>query len=131
MNSVIDEKDISTVLEEPRLVLLSDSKKKTKEPSSKTFVGSVVSMIGDKLVMKSKAGTDYTHTLATDAKVKDGKEHAHSVTSDTKVTCDGKVCKTSDLKAGMKIRVTTKKTDAGAAIGIEAIDKDSGFAQRS
>ncbi|TXT22132.1 MAG: hypothetical protein FD138_3709 [Planctomycetota bacterium] len=31
----------------------------------------------------------------------------------------------------MKIRVTTKKTDEGVAIGIEAIDKDGEFAQRS
>lgn len=84
------------------------------ETFANTHDGKVVSITSSKLMMSDK----------------DGKEHSHSVTTDTKVTCDGKVCKTSDLKAGMKIRVTTKKTDAGAAIGIEAIDKDSGFAQR-
>ena len=111
--AVIEEKDISTVLEEPRLILLSDSKKKTKEPSSKTFEGSVVSMTGDKLVMKSKAGTVYSHTLATDAKL----------------TCDGKDCQPADLKAGRKIRVTTKKDDRNVVIGIEALNKKAEFAQ--
>ena len=61
----------------------------------------------------------------------DDKEHSHSISAGTKLTCDGKVCKTSDLKAGMKIRVTTKKTDAGVAIGIEALDKHGEFTQRS
>jgi hypothetical protein len=39
------------------------------------------------------------------------------------VTLDGKASEAEDLKAGMKIRVTTKKTDEGVVIGIEAIDK--------
>lgn len=78
-----------------------------------THDGKVVSITSTKLMMTNKG---------------DGKEHSHSVSGNTKVTCDGKVCKTSDLKAGMKIRVTTKKTDEGVAIGIEAIDKNSGFA---
>lgn len=56
-----------------------------------------------------------------------GKEHSHSLTSDTKITCDGKVCKAADLKAGLKIRVTTKKSDEAAATCIEAIDKNGDF----
>jgi hypothetical protein len=32
-----------------------------------------------------------------------------------------------DLKAGMKIRVTTKSSDAGVAIHVEAIDKNAEF----
>jgi hypothetical protein len=58
----------------------------------------------------------------------DGKEHSHTVSAQTKITCDGKVCKASDLKSKMKIRVTTKKTDEGAATVIEAIDKNTDFA---
>ena len=111
MKTVLEEEDISTVLEEPRLTINSASKK--TESSSKTFEGSVVSMTGDKLVMKSKAGTAYSHTLATDAKL----------------TCDGEACKAADLKAGRKIRVTTKKDDRNVAIGIEALNKNAEFTQ--
>ena len=77
-----------------------------------THDGTVVSSSSSKLVMKNS----------------DGKEHSHTVSSDTKVTCDGKVCKASELKAGTKIRVTTKTTDEGAATCIEAIDKNGDFA---
>jgi len=55
-------------------------------------------------------------------------EHTHSITADTKITCDGKDCKASDLKANEKIRVTTKKTNKGVATEIEAIDKNGDFA---
>ena len=111
MNIVIEEKDISTVIEVPRLFLKDTSTK--KESSSKTFDGSVVRMTGDKLVMKSKAGTEYSHTLAVDAKL----------------TCDGKDCQAAELKAGRKIRVTTKKDDRNMATGIEALNKNAEFAQ--
>ncbi len=113
MNTVIEEKDISTVVEEPRLSPKSTSTK--KESLSKTFDGSVVSMTGGKLVMRSKAGTEYSHTLATDAKL----------------TCDGKDCKAVDLKSGRKIRVTTQKDDRNVVIGIEALNKNAEFTQCS
>lgn len=58
---------------------------------------------------------------------KDGKEHSHTLATDAKVTCDGKPCKMGDLKAGMKIRVTTSQTDKNSAINIEALDKDAEF----
>ena len=85
------------------------------ETFANTHDGKLVSITSSKLVMTSK----------------DGKEHSHSVSTDTKVSCDGKDCKASDLKAGMKIRVTTKKSDEGVAIEIEAIDKHGEFAQRN
>ena len=44
------------------------------------------------------------------------------------MTCDGIACKASDLKSGMKIRVTTKKEDQDVATSIEAIDKHTLFA---
>jgi hypothetical protein len=79
-----------------------------KEPSSSTFEGKVISMTGNKLVMRNKEGTAYSHTLAKDAKL----------------TCAGKPCKTDDLKAGTAIRVTTKKDDRTVATGIECLTKD-------
>lgn len=85
------------------------------ETFANTHDGKVVSITSSKLMMTNK----------------DGQEHSHTVSTDTKVTLDGKVCKSSDLKAGMKIRVTTKKNNEGVAVGIEAIDKDGEFAQRS
>lgn len=60
----------------------------------------------------------------------DGKEQTHTITDNTTVTCDGKNCKVSDLKAGTKIRITTKKSDEKAVTCIEAIVKDSDFAQQ-
>jgi hypothetical protein len=84
--------------------------------SHKTFAhtndGTVVSITSSKLVMMND----------------DGKESSRTVSKDTTITCDGKVCKASDLKSKMKIRVTTKKTDEGAATVIEAIDKNTDFA---
>jgi hypothetical protein len=81
---------------------------------AKTHDGKVISMTNGKLVMTGK----------------DGKEHSHSVSADAKLTLDGKACKAEDLKAGMKIRVTTA-ADQGVAVGIEAIDQNPEFAQRS
>ncbi len=83
------------------------------ETFANTHDGKLVSITSSRLVMTDK----------------DGKEHSHSVLTDTKVTLDGKACKTEDLKAGMKIRVTTKKTDEKVAVEIEAIDKNAEFAQ--
>lgn len=78
-----------------------------------THEGKVVSATNSKLVMTGD----------------DGKEHARTITDDTKITCDKKDCKASDLKAGTKIRVTTKKSDDKAVICIEAIVKDGDFAR--
>ena len=53
--------------------------------------GKVVSLNGDKLVMTGTPGED---------------EQTCTLTADVRVTCDGKICKPSDLKPGMRIRVT-------------------------
>jgi hypothetical protein len=79
-----------------------------QEPSSSTFEGKVVSLTGNKLVMRNKEGAACSHTLAKDAKL----------------TYDGKPCKTDDLKAGTEIRVTTKKDDRNVATGIECLTKN-------
>ena len=77
-----------------------------------THHGTFVSASGDQLVMKGKGG----------------KEHSHTLGADAKVTLDGKASKAADLKAGMKLRVTTKKDDNKVATHVEAIDKDANFA---
>jgi hypothetical protein len=50
------------------------------------------------------------------------------LSKDAKVTCDAKACKIGDLKAGTKIRVTTKTDDKKIATRVEAIDKNETFA---
>ena len=82
-----------------------------KDAGVTTHDGKVVSTSGDDLVMTGK----------------DGKEHTHTLAADAKVTCDGKVCKLKDLKAGMKVRVTTKADDIKTATKVEALDKLDAF----
>lgn len=57
----------------------------------------------------------------------DAKTHSFIVTKDTKVTCDGKECKASDLPADSRVRVTKDKTDEHVLLIIEAIDKNPDF----
>jgi len=87
-------------------------KDKVSGPSEKSMDGSVVSVSANKLTMTNK----------------EGKEHSHALAANVKVTCDGKTCTAADLKAGMRIRVTTDTADRHAAARIEALDKDTAFA---
>jgi hypothetical protein len=64
-----------------------------------THDGKVVSIKGGKLTMETK-----------------GKEHSHEVTANAKITCDGKECKLSDLKAGTLIRVTVDANERATRI---------------
>jgi hypothetical protein len=64
-----------------------------KKPFPSAFEGKLVSIIGNKLVMTNKEGRECSHTLA----------------ADVKLSFEGTVCQAEDLKAGSKIRVTTKK----------------------
>jgi len=89
-------------------------KDKVASPSEKSMDGTFVSVGDDKLTMADKAG----------------KEHSHALAAKVKVTCDGKTCKAEDLKAGMRIRVSTDATDRHAATHIEAIDNDRDFEKR-
>jgi hypothetical protein len=79
--------------------------------SENTMDGTVVNVSGDKLTMADK----------------EGKEHSHALAANVKVTCDGKACMSADLKAGMKIRVTTGSAEPHAATRIEALDKNAAF----
>jgi hypothetical protein len=84
-------------------------------PSEKSMDGTVVSVSGDKLTMTNK----------------EGKENSHALAANVKVTCDGKTCTAADLKAGMRIRVTTNDAAPHAAARIEALDRDAAFASNS
>lgn len=55
-----------------------------------------------------------------------GMESSHEVTKDTRVTRAGVTCEAVDLISGTRIRVTTLTSREGAAIAIEAIEKDAG-----
>jgi hypothetical protein len=76
-----------------------------------THDGKLVSITSSKLVM-----TDST-----------GKEMSHAITEATKLCCDGEKCESSDLKAGMRIRVTTISTKDTGAFEIEALKNDADF----
>jgi len=53
-------------------------------------------------------------------------KHSHHLSADTQVMIDDRPAKPEDLKADMKIKVTTKKDDPKAITKIEAKSKDSG-----
>jgi uncharacterized protein (TIGR03000 family) len=82
------------------------------EKPADTHEGKIVSVTGDELVMTGKDGKKHTHTLAPDAEI----------------TVDGKASKVEDLKAGMKIKVTTRAGDQDVLTKVEAVankDEDS------
>lgn len=84
-------------------------------PATNTFDGQVVSLTGNKLVMKNPEGKEYSHMLDKDAQI----------------TCDGEVCRPEELLAGRKVRVTTRPGDRRLATGIEALNKQTAFVQAS
>ncbi len=88
---------------------------KVAESSEQSVDGTVVSVSDDKLTMTDQ----------------EGKEHRHALAANIKVTCDGKTCTAADLKAGMRIRVTTDTADRHSAARIEALDKNAVFASSS
>ena len=76
----------------------------------KIHEGTVVS-VGDELKMVDTEGNEHTHTVA----------------ADVNVTCDGKACKATDLRPGMKIRVTTERANPQMVTRIEALDQNDEF----
>lgn len=75
--------------------------------------GKVVSISGNKLIMTDLQGNN---------------ERTCILNADTKFTLDGKDCGPSDLKPGMRIRVTAATDEPFSADRIEALDKNLGFA---
>jgi hypothetical protein len=87
------------------------AQEKAAAPDEERMDGTLVRAGSDELTMTTKAGEEQTHALA----------------AGVKVSCDGGVCTAADLKAGMKIRVTTEHDSPHAATRIEALDKHSAF----
>jgi hypothetical protein len=79
-----------------------------------TFEGKLVSIIGNRLVVTNKEGMGYSQKLA----------------EDVTLTFNGTVCQAGDLKAGSKIRVTTKQDDRRAATLIDSCDINGEFPWR-
>jgi hypothetical protein len=65
-----------------------------------THEGKIVNIKGQMLTMEGK----------------DGKEHKHEVTPLAKISCDGKECKLSELKTGLRILVTVDNNDRATRI---------------
>ncbi len=103
---------VTTRSGDPSLALGIEAIDKNPEFARPTHDGIVVSVTGRKLVMTDDDGQA---------------EQTCMLTADATFTCDGKVCKSSDLKAGMRIRVTTRDDDPHAATQVEAIEKNPEF----
>ncbi len=74
--------------------------------------GTIIRITGNKLVMTGMDGNG---------------EHSCTLSPDVKISLDGKVVKSTDLKPGMKIRVTSQSTDANVATRVEALAKNLEF----
>jgi hypothetical protein len=82
-------------------------------PGQSSMDGTVVSVSADKLTMTGKVGMEHSHPLA----------------ANVHVTLDGKVCVAADLKAGMRIRVTSDSAAPHTATRIEALETNRDFAK--
>ncbi len=78
--------------------------------------GTVVSVSATKLVMRDKARDG-----------QEGKEYTHTLAENAKVTCDGKACRLEDLKAGQRVRVTSKGGERTVVTRVEALSKNTQF----
>jgi uncharacterized protein YdeI (BOF family) len=87
------------------------AKDKAAGPAEKITDGTMVSVNGGELTITDK----------------EGKEHRHTLAGDVKVTCDARPCEAADLKAGMRVRVTTGDDAPHAATRVEALDKNAAF----
>src|SRR5262249_38226489 len=76
-----------------------------------THDGKVTRTAGDQLIM---SGTD-------------SKEDAHTLSSEARVTWDCEPCENTDLRPGMRIRVTMTKDDKQTATRVEALDNRDEF----
>lgn len=74
--------------------------------------GLVVKTTGNQLMMTDLRGNN---------------EHTCTLSANVEITLDGKTAILTQLKPGMKIRVTPQSKDANEAVRIEAIDKNRSF----
>lgn len=86
---------------------------KNRDFAANSRDGQIVRVTNSQLVTVAKQGQQEKTCMLSD---------------DVKITCDGKACKASDLKPGMKVRVTSDSDSPNAATRVEAIDKNLDFA---
>lgn len=82
-----------------------------KPPSSIPIEGNLVSMTGNHMVMTSVEGI----------------RHPLSLAKNVKVTCDGVLCDSDELKSGRRIRVTRQKENLSLVTDIETLDQHAEF----
>jgi flavoprotein len=102
------------------------------------LVGSVAlaALFGTGVAFAADARDDATHdgrviSLSAETLVmtaKDGVEHSHTLVKDAPLTLDGKSCRWNEIMKGMRVRVSTKDGDIKVATRVEALDKQSLFA---
>jgi hypothetical protein len=73
--------------------------------------GHFVQLSGNRLTRMSSSGEQYYHLLD----------------ASTRVTCDGVLCRASQLQAGQRIRVTNRPNDPHIAARIEVINTHDHF----
>ena len=106
---------VTTSRTEKTVVIQIEALDKNADFASTVHDGKVVSITGDNLVMTDMLGKG---------------EHSMTLTATTKVTCDGKACKATDLQPGMRIRVSLDSKLPKVVTSIEALDKNADFATR-
>ncbi len=77
------------------------------------------------LAAEKSASHDVTIVKCADGKLtvlgSDKKEHTHAVAKDATITCNGKACKVTDLKKGVKAKVTVSgQGDKAQFVKVEA-----------
>jgi hypothetical protein len=82
-----------------------------KDAAANMCEGKVVSMTGGRLVMTNK----------------DGKEQTYTLSKDVKITSDETSCRPEELKAGNRIRVTTKSDDKNVVTCAESLSRNTSF----
>ncbi|TVP94536.1 MAG: hypothetical protein EA381_19885 [Planctomycetaceae bacterium] len=86
---------------------------KNRDFAGNTRDGQIVRVTDKQLVFMEKRGQ---------------KEQTSTLTNDVKITCDGRVCKASELKPGMKVRVSSENDSPNTITRVEALDKNQDFA---
>ena len=80
-------------------------------PQSKTFVGTVFNLTGNKLTVK----------------IRDGKRRTYSVADEATIISDGMTSTLEEIHTGQNIRVTTRKKDFNIVSVIESLRNNSEF----
>lgn len=82
-----------------------------KRPQSKTVVGTVFSLTGNKLTVK----------------IRDGKQRTYSVADEATIISDGMTSTLEEIHIGQNIRVTTRKKEVNIVSVIETLRNNAEF----